>query len=825
MITDDYILKKYRGHQPSLVIHLHPTHFRFDNQEGSFTYKSPMRIVIEHLRTRTIPHDLMELMEEVPVYEGCMIVQVHDHKSIVPSRDQSRQTTSSGKATPFSVHNYNTFLTPSPYVPYPQEERIPSRDSGAEDVEDSKLKSSEQKDKENMPAPAVPGDVNRHKLSSIPRKPKISTIVLHPTPLSDHFSVATKANELVSANEIGRRESRADGPLSATVPPTPSTMIPPTPGLPPMPPSKRLKKNQADAATQRVYEAEMQVVRTTATPLILQTVNSAAESVELLKILAHPMHLEKPPSPKSRKRTVAEMAADEALAAEQERYMLLLDERLASQAAGAPGANSSDGTAQAGSGSFEPRFERFKVLANIRANFEEKARQEKINSEQRERKVQQDKERERLQKESEAREAQKAQSAESQRQAVQMQAARAAEMQRRQLAAQAQAHAQNMQNMPGQGQHAHPQGNNLMANGVQGQPQRFHQQQQAQAQVSSPIPRNGTPQNHSSPMASAMGNVPMQQSNSNMGNSPARPGSVVQQHHTPMVAPAMVQQRSQQSHAGTPRMPSATPNLQNTPLNRPMSQTPRMSQGSPLPGQVAQANGMVVLPNGQQVTTLQHQQMMQAQINRQRMVQAQAQASALAQQNPQLMNNQGQALQHQMQMMQAQQQRAAAAMGGNPNFNPQMAAAMAARQAQANNMMQNGNFISPGGQNMPPQVRMDPAQMQAMQQMQQASMQRAAHQQAQQAAVSQQQQAQQIFSQQVLRLSSALYNDKIQQYAQQYPQGVPEDIDRQLRVHCQQQATIQMKARRQQMMAQQQQQMMAAQGMGGMNGMGNGMGM
>ncbi|PMD15133.1 hypothetical protein NA56DRAFT_664027 [Hyaloscypha hepaticicola] len=46
-----------------------------------------------------------------------------------------------------------------------------------------------------------------------------------------------------------------------------------------------------------------------------------------------------------------------------------------------------------------------------------------------------------------------------------------------------------------QGQHAHPQANGLM-NGMPAQSQRFHQQQVSQAQTSSPIVRNGTPESH-----------------------------------------------------------------------------------------------------------------------------------------------------------------------------------------------------------------------------------------------------------------------------------------------------------------------------------------
>jgi transcription factor SPT20 len=78
-VTDEYILKKYRGCEPSLVVHLHPTHFRFDQQDGTFSYKSPMRIFIEHLRTKKIPSDLVDYFTEqgVAFYEGMHSDKMH----------------------------------------------------------------------------------------------------------------------------------------------------------------------------------------------------------------------------------------------------------------------------------------------------------------------------------------------------------------------------------------------------------------------------------------------------------------------------------------------------------------------------------------------------------------------------------------------------------------------------------------------------------------------------------------------------------------------------------------------------------------------------
>lgn len=66
------ILKKFRNSPPSLILHLHSTHFRFDQQDGSFSYTSPMKAILEHIKTQTIPHDMMEELigAGVRFYEG-----------------------------------------------------------------------------------------------------------------------------------------------------------------------------------------------------------------------------------------------------------------------------------------------------------------------------------------------------------------------------------------------------------------------------------------------------------------------------------------------------------------------------------------------------------------------------------------------------------------------------------------------------------------------------------------------------------------------------------------------------------------------------------
>jgi transcription factor SPT20 len=70
--TSEYILRKFRGRPPSLMLHLYPTHFRFDQQEGGFGYSSPMRVLLEHIKAATVPHDMLEelLAANVTFYDG-----------------------------------------------------------------------------------------------------------------------------------------------------------------------------------------------------------------------------------------------------------------------------------------------------------------------------------------------------------------------------------------------------------------------------------------------------------------------------------------------------------------------------------------------------------------------------------------------------------------------------------------------------------------------------------------------------------------------------------------------------------------------------------
>ncbi|KAL6411177.1 hypothetical protein AUP68_04875 [Ilyonectria robusta] len=636
VVTDSYILKKHAGRPPSLIVHMHATHFRFDKQDGMFPYKSPMRLFLDHVRSRTVPHDLLAYFTEggVPFYDGCLIVQVYDHKSATEIKD-TRPASTTSTVVASSIHNYNQYLTPSPYVPFPKE-CVTNPDGSVKVEEEPKDKSTEEKDKENLPAPSGTSDGQKGKGSTTPR---IFTVVLHPTPESLQMDLLIKASTPRGANDA----------LGLVPPSTPISLVPPTPTTANMPPpAKRQKRERMEVDGSNIHEVEGQILLATNAPLMLEPTKTPEETIALLEAMAHPKHSEPPPQPQTRKRTVAEVAADEAAAAEQERYMLVLDERLSSSAAGAQSGGATDGDAQTGAATFEPRFERFKVIADIKREHAEKKEQEKIKQQENDRRLQQ----QRQQQQQEALlAAQRQQAADQER--TRREAAAAREAAQRQAEAQRQARAaaatpsnQNIQRPPmAQPQHAHPTQNGAMANNmtngatgtptpvtngmpVQAQP-RF-QAQISQPPASSPVARQGTPQNMSSPM---VGSVPMQQTNSGMAASPPRPSSVVQNH--PMSVPMahnMSSRGSQQSHpSGTPRIPHSTPNIPHgTPINRPaMIATPRMTQASPPPNMMAQNSQM-----GQAQAMMMNSQAMN-QANPQVIAQMAAQQRAIAQQQQQ----------------------------------------------------------------------------------------------------------------------------------------------------------------------------------------------
>ncbi|KAJ2841916.1 Transcription factor spt20, partial [Coemansia brasiliensis] len=94
-IGDTDMLERFKDESPSLMLHLFDSHFRFDGQEGVFLYNGPMRFFFDALNEGKIPVDLVDVLAQVNCryYEGCLIVEVHDHRQPAQEPKVKRQRT------------------------------------------------------------------------------------------------------------------------------------------------------------------------------------------------------------------------------------------------------------------------------------------------------------------------------------------------------------------------------------------------------------------------------------------------------------------------------------------------------------------------------------------------------------------------------------------------------------------------------------------------------------------------------------------------------------------------------------------------------------
>ncbi|KAI4237449.1 MAG: hypothetical protein LQ352_007939, partial [Teloschistes flavicans] len=354
-------------------------------------------------------------------------------------------------------------------------------------------------------------------------------------------------------------------------PPTPLSAVPSTPTSGPP-----LKKQKMLLGESDIRNFQSKITASMSGPLFLDPVNSLQEASKLMQCLTDSHHKGRLPPPKTRKRTVAELEADEAQAAAEEKFMLIMDERLGPSGAGTK-AGAGDG--EAGAAAFEPRFERFKHIEQLKTQAREKEQRDREQKaliaahQQAAIKTKQDQlEQHKLMQE---RKSADIAARERQMQAYQAQNQKAA------LAAM-----QANQNLHGHGP---------TPNGIK--PNQQHMPPNSQTQHSSPISRHMTP--HSNPRSSPLvGNVPhsvpMNVTSSGQGvtSSPARPPSAAQHAH-PAGGVAMVANRSQQrppSRMGTPSMPNGTPSMQHgTPVIKQATPTPRINHGSP-PNGLSHAN-------------------------------------------------------------------------------------------------------------------------------------------------------------------------------------------------------------------------------------------
>ena len=551
----NYILRKFRGKPPSLILHLHPTYFRFDQQDGTFSYNSEMRIIIEHLKARTVPHDLIEelLQTNVTFYDGCLIVEVHDHKTAAAgNKDVPSNSGDLRGSKLFTLHdNSNRFITPSPYAPYPTDREPASRPTSSK--ENINVVSG------NMPAPDKP--------AKKANKPRIFTVVLHPTDLARHREIGY----LTRLPVVDQKGSRRQASLSSRERPTPLSAIPPTPTSASATASyvsKGAKRQRMFLEEADIHQFEGELLKTHYPSLLLEPARDFADSQAMMNELRDPLHDQKPVQKQSRKRTTAELAADEAAAAEEERIALIMDDRLP------PSLSSGDGKAP----DFQPDFARFKKFEDIKRNHEqEKQRKSEEDVLANQQRAQQ-------------------RSEEDKRRQAQETAARQEQQLRQQRALEASKMAQQRQTQAQmQQQHTAVQSQSPMHNAMMQQMMQQSQQAATQGPHMSPAvgqhaPSNASPLAGGNMFTTSMAGPAMAPTSSTQGpGSPPRPGSAMQAPQG--MAPPMARQVSQQtsqanlSRNSTPQLPHATPQMRNMTPQPPQNHIPNGIQQTPVVGQ------------------------------------------------------------------------------------------------------------------------------------------------------------------------------------------------------------------------------------------------
>ncbi|KAF1942939.1 hypothetical protein EJ02DRAFT_401550 [Clathrospora elynae] len=675
--TQPDILARHQGKPPSLRVYLHPKHFRINDSQETLSYASPMRELLQAIKDKVVPHNMVEDLYDIgtPWYDNCLIVEVHDYRSgAVKPRDDTNSTGDGGKSA-FSVHNYNSFITPSPFAPFPANTPAAKPAKPAADAPDKDSDAKE--NKENMPAPGQAGAAHPK-----PALGKVVTVVLFPTPqsqLADMQLLATTPVPDMAALKRMQAQGRAAG-----MPPTPLTAVPPTPTFPIGPSPKRQKTIIDDS---NVHEFEAEVLNATCPKLYLEPTKSLAESLALMDYITHPNNKNPAPARKTRKRTTAELAADDAAAQDLQRFMLAGDEHQATMASAATG--NDEGAARGDPNT--QTFSRFKTIAGIRAAHEDADRRKKEEDArvaQAKRQAQMEAELQRKRDHEANR--QQAEVAE-QRQQLLRQQAHQAQLQQNQLQQNEALRAATA---------AQHQMSNVAASQIAPTPQSTTQSQ------FSPVVRQQTPMTAAaaSPRVGGqtshpMGGAPMAITASNHAiASPARPPSAVS-HHPNQMARSVSQQQNL-SRTGTPQMVQGTPVMNPSMPNRNMTPTPsRMNQTSPSMSMQGQTPMMMQVPqSGQNNMTPEamHQLQNQQRIQALRMQQLQQGASPGNQQLQQI------AVQKATQHIQAQ----GVPQGQNPQQYRNHLAQQYFRQLQqqqANQQQQQAmQNMSPQGNGLPP---------------------------------------------------------------------------------------------------------------------------
>lgn len=336
----------------------------------------------------------------------------------------------------------------------------------------------------------------------------------------------------------------------------------------------------------QIHDFEADILRRTEPPLYLEPALNFDHAREIMKDLTDPLHTHAPMRSKGRKRTTAELAADEAQAVEEERFALIMDERLEPSLSLRNGLGTTMADSRDKAKDFQPDFSRFKALEDIKRNHEEEARQKEVQKNQDAQNAASKARREQM---IAAEQAKRRDMEERNRQQLLAAQAQQAQAQRNQQRQQ-QLEQRQIQRINAAGQMHHQMMPNMQQNLIQ---------QASQPQQASPIVNNHLPV-HSSPLASAgfpsNGQHTAALSSGPNASSPPRPTSAMQVQ--PQMTHPMARQASQQtsqpalSRNSTPQIANATPQpvTRNMTPHHQLAHTNVMTngiQGTPGMGQAA----------------------------------------------------------------------------------------------------------------------------------------------------------------------------------------------------------------------------------------------
>lgn len=110
--TSTEILRKYAKFPASLSFHIYDTHYRFNNtQDSSIIPKSsPMaKSFLRHIINEEIPTEMTELLKDFAIrfFDGCIILQVYDHRNMIPSNPEDNAETKTKEANSASTTAIN----------------------------------------------------------------------------------------------------------------------------------------------------------------------------------------------------------------------------------------------------------------------------------------------------------------------------------------------------------------------------------------------------------------------------------------------------------------------------------------------------------------------------------------------------------------------------------------------------------------------------------------------------------------------------------------------------------------------------------------------